>query len=91
MKTIASEWAEFSGLVLAPDAPPTQRTEMKRAFYAGALAFAAACSDRPAGEQMLVADAYVLLMTKARELVEEVDAYHQARIRARGDGEGLGP
>ncbi len=34
MRTIASEWETFDAAVLA-DAGPTQRREMRRAFYAG--------------------------------------------------------
>jgi hypothetical protein len=35
MRTIAGEWDKFVMLVLPPDAPQIQRTEMRRAFYAG--------------------------------------------------------
>jgi hypothetical protein len=35
MRTVAQQWAEFEKLVLPPDAGRTQRTEMRRAFYAG--------------------------------------------------------
>lgn len=38
MKTIGSEWAEFSSTVINPKAPAVQRHEMKTAFYAGAVA-----------------------------------------------------
>lgn len=35
---MAAEWQSFSDSVLPPKAGPVQRTEMRRAFYAGALA-----------------------------------------------------
>lgn len=38
MNTIAKEWAAFERMVLPPNAPPIQRKEMRRAFYAGAQA-----------------------------------------------------
>lgn len=37
-KTIAAEWASFEEALLK-DAPPIQRQEMRRAFYAGAQTF----------------------------------------------------
>lgn len=38
MNTIAEQWALFSAAVMPKDAPPVQRQEMRRAFYAGAEA-----------------------------------------------------
>ena len=38
MNTIADQWAAFEVLVMPKDAPPVQRQEMRRAFYAGAEA-----------------------------------------------------
>ncbi|MEK7178578.1 MAG: hypothetical protein AAB721_02910 [Patescibacteria group bacterium] len=35
MKTIAEQWLEFSTLVLPDNVADVQRTEMRRAFYAG--------------------------------------------------------
>ncbi|CAB3758473.1 hypothetical protein [Paraburkholderia humisilvae] len=35
MKTIADRWTDFEARVVAPDAPPLQRDEMRLAFYAG--------------------------------------------------------
>lgn len=35
MKTIAQQWGEFDKAVLLPTAPAIQRTEMRRAFFAG--------------------------------------------------------
>lgn len=35
MKTVAQEWDKFVVLVLPTNAPPIQRQEMRRAFYAG--------------------------------------------------------
>lgn len=35
-QTIAEQWSGFEADVLPPDAPPVQRQEMRRAFYAGA-------------------------------------------------------
>lgn len=35
MRTVAQQWAQFETLVLPPTAGKTQRTEMRRAFYAG--------------------------------------------------------
>lgn len=37
-KLMAEQWDQFSRSVLPKDAPLTQRTEMRRAFYAGAQA-----------------------------------------------------
>ncbi len=34
--TIAENWAHFLMVDMPPDAPEVQRSEMKRAFYAGA-------------------------------------------------------
>jgi hypothetical protein len=38
MRTIADQWALFEKLVIPANAPPIQRQEMRRAFYAGAEA-----------------------------------------------------
>ena len=38
MNTIAEQWALFERAVMPKDAPPVQRQEMRRAFYAGAEA-----------------------------------------------------
>lgn len=38
MNTIAQQWGAFEALVVPKDAPPVQRQEMRRAFYAGAEA-----------------------------------------------------
>lgn len=35
MKTVYEEWASFALAVIPADAPPVQRQEMRRAFYAG--------------------------------------------------------
>lgn len=35
MKTVQEEWASFALAVIPADAPPVQRQEMRRAFYAG--------------------------------------------------------
>jgi hypothetical protein len=35
MITVAQEWATFESAVLSPSAPAIQRSEMRRAFYAG--------------------------------------------------------
>lgn len=37
-KHIAAEWEVFESTVIHPDAPPMQRREMCRAFYAGVSA-----------------------------------------------------
>ena len=36
MSTIQQEWEDFKAAVMPKDAPPIQRQEMRRAFYAGA-------------------------------------------------------
>lgn len=36
--TIAEQWAAFEAAVVPKSAPPVQRQEMRRAFYAGAEA-----------------------------------------------------
>jgi len=33
--SVAMLWANFAGIVLPPDAGPSQREDMRRAFYAG--------------------------------------------------------
>ncbi len=38
MNTIQEQWESFAALVVPKDAPPVQRQEMRRAFYAGAEA-----------------------------------------------------
>jgi len=35
MKTIEQRWTDFESRVIAADAPPLQREEMRTAFYAG--------------------------------------------------------
>jgi hypothetical protein len=40
MNTILEQWESFSAMALPLDAPPIQRQEMRRAFYAGAEAMA---------------------------------------------------
>ena len=35
MRSVAQQWAQFEALVLPASAGPTQRQEMRRAFYAG--------------------------------------------------------
>lgn len=35
MNTVQQQWAMFEKLVMPKDAPPMQRKEMRRAFYAG--------------------------------------------------------
>jgi len=40
MNTIQEQWNSFASLVVPKNAPPVQRQEMKRAFYAGAEALA---------------------------------------------------
>jgi hypothetical protein len=37
MRTIAAKWADFEKTVVPATAPPVQRTEMRRSFYAGAI------------------------------------------------------
>jgi hypothetical protein len=36
MKRLAEQWDSFCEAVMPEDAPPVQRQEMRRAFYAGA-------------------------------------------------------
>lgn len=38
MNTVQQQWAMFEKLVMPKDAPPRQRQEMRRAFYAGVKA-----------------------------------------------------
>lgn len=38
MKTIKEEWENFEAQVISPEAPPIQREEMEKAFYAGSFA-----------------------------------------------------
>lgn len=37
-QTVDEQWQDFLEVVIPNDAPPIQRQEMKRAFYAGATA-----------------------------------------------------
>lgn len=39
MNTLQDQWEKFSTLVVPKDAPPIQKIEMKRSFYAGAHAY----------------------------------------------------
>lgn len=59
MNTVQQQWEAFASLVIAKDAPPIQRREMKRAFYAGAQALLAITynlggEDEDAGIQTLM-------------------------------------
>lgn len=45
MNTVASEWEGYVEAVMPKDAPPIQRKEMRRSFYAGAAAILAIQSD----------------------------------------------
>lgn len=38
MNTIEQEWQELASRIFSPTTPPIQRKEMRRAFYAGAVA-----------------------------------------------------
>lgn len=38
MNTIQAQWSTFEAMVVPKNAPPVQRQEMRRAFYAGAEA-----------------------------------------------------
>lgn len=38
MNTVQEQWQTFEALVMPANAPPIQRQEMRRAFYAGAEA-----------------------------------------------------
>ena len=38
MNTVQEQWESFASLVIPKNAPPVQRQEMRRAFYAGAEA-----------------------------------------------------
>lgn len=38
MKTVFEQWKSYERSVVPPDAPPVQREECRRAFYAGAAA-----------------------------------------------------
>ena len=38
MNTVQQQWEVFSSMVIANDASPVQRQEMRRAFYAGSEA-----------------------------------------------------
>jgi hypothetical protein len=49
MKTIADSWETFEARVLAPEALPAQRHDMRVAFYAGVASMLAATLDL--GEQ----------------------------------------
>jgi len=44
MNTIQSQWEKFASMTLPKEASETQRTEMRRAFYAGAYAMLAMMS-----------------------------------------------
>ena len=43
MITVAQKWAIFEASVLSPSAPAIQRSEMRRAFYAGFFGALMAC------------------------------------------------
>lgn len=42
-RTIAAQWVNFSLAILPADASQVQRTEMRKAFYAGAAAMLGEC------------------------------------------------
>jgi hypothetical protein len=43
VKTVAERWQEFALGVINVDAPPEQRSEMRRAFFAGAYSILGVC------------------------------------------------
>lgn len=46
---ISEQWSDFEGKVMPPGAPPTQRSEMKKAFLSGYMAAMLALQEVPAG------------------------------------------
>lgn len=51
-ETIAAAWSDYLARVIPADAPEIQRTECKRAFYAGAgIMFTLVCSAGDRGDQ----------------------------------------
>lgn len=57
IKSVAESWLSFWKAVAPPDASDTQKTEMRRAFYAGA--WAVMCQVRRVGDDDVPEDAGV--------------------------------
>jgi hypothetical protein len=73
--TVASEWASFRAAAIASDASKTQVWEMRKAFYAGAVAAmrvfldgAAAAGDDPAAVGLVMARIHEEFRVFAAEL-----------------------
>lgn len=45
MRTVYQQWVEFRDKIMPADAPPVQREEMRRSFYAGYFAALCTCQD----------------------------------------------
>ena len=45
LKTIEEEWAGFSAMILPKGCSETQRVEMRKAFYAGAMSILWGCRE----------------------------------------------
>ena len=43
--TVEEQWAGYAAAVMPPGAPPVQRREMRRAFYAGVYSLLLLCRD----------------------------------------------
>lgn len=76
---MAEQWDSFAREVLPKDAPPTQRQEMRRAFYAGAqgilhgIMAVLAASDTPTPEDLEA------MANLEQELSDFVDLVKQGR------------
>ncbi len=65
MNTIQSEWADYNEQVMPDNAPEIQRTEMKKAFYAGA--HSVMCVLRALGESEISDEAAGIAFSELNE------------------------
>lgn len=83
-KTVAQMWAEFEAKVIPPDAGDVQRSEMKLAFYAGALTLFNAAFSLDPGDEPTTAD-----LERVDALYREINDFHMQEM-ARRLGHGVG-
>lgn len=78
-RTIASEWAEYSRIIPI-SAGPTQFTETKRAFYAGALALMGCVLTGLSSDAEPTEDDLKYMDSLQREIDEHADAMKRGLV-----------
>ena len=77
---MAEQWDSFARAVLPKDAPAVQRTEMRRAFYAGAQGILMGVIAAFAPESEPTAEDLQLMANLERELSDFCDLVKQGRV-----------